>query len=57
MQNDMIGQLVQYVFKGSVVFFGIAEYITKDGFVGIRQPHEGNRLDEAPISLVQFDFT
>lgn len=57
MQNDMVGQLVQYMLYGKIVFFGIAEYITKDGWVGIRQPHDGNRLDEAPISLVQFDFT
>lgn len=37
--------------------FGIAEYVTADGWVGIRQPQHGNRLDEYPVARVEFDPT
>ena len=46
---------VQYVAGGRVSFWGVAEYVTADGWVGIRQV--GGRLDEAPLSNVQLDFT
>lgn len=50
-----VGWVVQYVVNGIVSFWGVAEYVTKDGWVGIRQADGG--LDEAPIKLVRYDPT
>jgi hypothetical protein len=41
-----------YRVDGTVVFGGICEYVTADGWVGIRQPD--GRLDEAPAAGVIF---
>jgi hypothetical protein len=49
--------VVTYQIDGAPVFFGIAEHLTADGWIGIRQPHEGGRLDEAPVARVEFDPT
>ncbi len=35
--------------------FGLAEYVTPDNWVGIRQP--GGRLDEFPLAYVTIDPT
>jgi hypothetical protein len=48
--------------KGACVFvrdtplLGKLEYV-QDGWVGIRQPHEGNRLDEYQANRVAIDPT
>lgn len=55
MENIEIGAVVMYVVNGVVGFWGIAEYVTKDGWIGIRQADGG--LDEAPAHLVQYDPT
>lgn len=52
-----LGTLVQYTVAGTVVFGGFLEYRTADGWVGIRQPHAGNRLDEVPAHLITIDPT
>jgi hypothetical protein len=47
-----LGQRVEYRPDGvEAAFAGVAEYMTHDGWVGIRQ--EGGRLDEAKFQLVQ----
>ncbi|WP_428262895.1 hypothetical protein [Haliangium sp.] len=55
LSDKHLGELVQYEVNGDIVFFGILEHITEDGWAGIRQPHDGNRLDEAPADLVKVD--
>lgn len=50
MNNILKNSVVKYVVNGAVVFQGVAEYVTSDGWVGIRQAD--GRLDEAPLRLV-----
>lgn len=50
----VLGAVVQYVLDGQVVFGGICEYVTADGWVGIRC---GRRIDEAPAARVEIDPT
>lgn len=50
----MVGQQVVYVLDGVIVFCGIVEYTTADGWYGIRQAD--GRLDEAPCGRVQIDL-
>lgn len=47
----MKGQAVSYVLNGKVVFSGVVEYQTADGWTGIRQ--ETGRLDEAQTRYVR----
>jgi hypothetical protein len=49
---ELIGQVVQCP---SLNLFGVAEYVTQDGFLGIRQP--GGRLDEVQANRCQVDPT
>jgi len=51
-----VTQVVQYELDGELVFFGVLEYV-RDGWCGIRQPHDGGRLDEAPAHLCRVDPT
>jgi hypothetical protein len=53
--ESLIGCLVLYRYEGLTIFWGIAEYLTPDGWFGIRQA--GGRLDEAPASLCEPDPT
>lgn len=53
--KNMIGHVVQYVLNNELVFWGIAEYATVDGWVGIRQ-FDGS-LDEAQVKFVIADPT
>jgi hypothetical protein len=54
--QEHIGEVVQYEVGGVAVFWGILETV-KDGWAGIRQPQDGNRIDEAPAHLVHIDPT
>jgi hypothetical protein len=49
--------LVIYKFEGETVFYGIAENLSADGWIDIRQPHDGNRVDAAPAVFCEFDPT
>lgn len=51
----MVGHLVRYWLGGTLVFWGLAEYLTADGWFGIRQP--GGCLDEAPADKCDLDPT
>jgi hypothetical protein len=53
--KTLIGHLVLYRYEGLTLFWGIAEYLTPDGWFGIRQA--GGRLDEAPAALCEPDPT
>lgn len=55
MGAELVGHVVQLVVNGEPVLFGLAEYVTRDGWVGIRGP--GGRLDEAPLEQVEPDPT
>lgn len=50
---ELIGAVVQTNLGGG--FFGIAEYLTADGWFGIRQP--GGRLDECKAEWCEVDPT
>lgn len=51
--QQMIGRAVQV--KGDASFFGVLEYVTLDGWAGIRGP--GRRLDEVQVSRLELDPT
>lgn len=51
----LVGRTVMYRVDGVTVFWGQAEYLTRDGWFGIRQ--HGGRLDEAPVALCMADPT
>lgn len=52
---ERFGKIAVQTTDGNV--FGLAEYVTDDGWIGIRQPQAGNRLDEYPAGRVEFDPT
>jgi hypothetical protein len=47
----MTGKQVVYSVRGVLMWHGTAEYVTLDGWVGIRQSN--GRIDEAPIGNVE----
>jgi hypothetical protein len=51
--QHLVGFAVRYVLDGQAVFQGTVEYVTADLWAGIRQPHDGNRLDEAPVRQLE----
>lgn len=53
LSSSLIGHLVAYRLNGVTVLWGRAEYLTADGWVGVRQV--GGRLDECPADLVVAD--
>ena len=53
MGSKFLGHAVQD--KMGTRIFGIAEYVTTDGWVGVRGPRR--RLDEIPLARVMFDPT
>jgi hypothetical protein len=65
MNARLIGNLVQVRVenRGAMLCWGIAEYVTDDGYVGVRQrggaplADGGNRLDEFPVSWIRPDKT
>jgi hypothetical protein len=53
--SKLVGTLVIVSIKGVEVCFGIAEYLTTDGYFGVRQP--GGRLDEFAVEFCTPDPT
>jgi hypothetical protein len=52
---DASGLINQVVRCSSMGLFGVVEYVTPDGFLGIRQP--GGRLDEVQADRCEVDPT
>jgi hypothetical protein len=59
--KDFTGFAVMVVIGGVLVCWGVAEYLTPDGYYGVRQVGGGfagcNRLDEFPAACVTPDPT
>jgi hypothetical protein len=51
--KQMVGQVVQDKMGGEI--FGILEYVTADGWAGVRGPFK--RLDEIQVSRLELDPT
>lgn len=48
---------VQVVIRGEVAWWGLAEYVTADGYVGVRDASSPGRVDEVAAEHVVIDPT